>query len=145
MGHRFWHIAGLPTLRTDHTDENLSAKGAYALAEADGDRKRRSATGSEVEIAMTQEILQADGVPTAVVSMPCWELFAAQDDAYQASVLGDGSVGLKRPQFGWEQWIGPTGGFVGMKSFGASAPAGTLYEKFGITADAVAAVVKERL
>ncbi|MAJ93171.1 MAG: transketolase [Rhodospirillaceae bacterium] len=140
---------GLPTLRTDHTDENLSAKGAYALAEADGDRAATIlATGSEVEIAMTaREILQADGVPTAVVSMPCWELFAAQDDAYQASVLGDGvRVGVEAAiQFGWEQWIGPTGGFVGMKSFGASAPAGTLYEKFGITADAVAAVVKERL
>ena len=116
------------------------------MAEADGDRAATIlATGSEVEIAMTaREILQADGVPTAVVSMPCWELFAAQDDAYQASVLGDGvRVGVEAAiQFGWEQWIGPTGGFVGMKSFGASAPAGTLYEKFGITADAVAAVVK---
>jgi len=140
---------GVPTLRTDHTDENLSAKGAYVLAEADGDRAATIlATGSEVEIAMAaRETLQADGVPTAVVSMPCWELFAAQDDAWRASVLGDGvrvaveaAIGM-----GWEQWTGPDGGFVGMTGFGASAPADTLYEKFGITADAVAAAVRERL
>ncbi len=140
---------GLPTLRIDHTDENLSAKGAYVLAGADGDRAATIlATGSEVEIAMAaRDTLQADGVPTAVVSMPCWELFAAQDDVYRASVLGDGvRVGVEAAvRFGWEQWIGPNGGFVGITGFGASAPAETLYEKFGITADAVAAEVKKRI
>jgi transketolase len=140
---------GLPTLRTDHTDENLSAKGAYVLAEADGDRTATIlATGSEVEIAMAaRDRLQSDGVPTAVVSMPCWELFDAQDSAYRAAVLGDGvRVAVEAAiQFGWERWIGSDGGFVGMKSFGASAPAGTLYEKFGITAHAVADAVQERL
>ena len=71
---------GVPTLRTDHSNENLSAKGGYVLAEADGDRAATIlATGSEVEVAMAaRAALQADGVPTAVVSMPCWELFAAQ-------------------------------------------------------------------
>jgi len=79
--------------------------------------------------------------------MPCWELFAAQDDVYRASVLGDGvRVGVEAAvRFGWEQWIGPNGGFVGITGFGASAPAEALYEKFGITADAVAAEVKKRI
>ncbi len=140
---------GLPTVRTEHTDENLSARGGYVLAEAEGDRQATIlATGSEVEIALVaRESLQADGVPTAVVSLPCWELFAARDDAYRAEVLGNGvRVAVEAAiGFGWEQWTGPDGGFVGMKSFGASAPADQLYEHFGITADAVAAAVKERL
>jgi transketolase len=140
---------GLPTLRTEHTDENLSAGGAYVLADADGARAATIlATGSEVEIAMAaRDALQADGVPTAVVSMPCWELFDAQDDAYKAEVLGDGvRVAVEAAiSFGWERWIGPNGGFVGMTGFGASAPAEELYEKFGITAAAVAAAVKARV
>ncbi len=140
---------GLPTLRTEHTDENLSAKGAYVMAEADGDRKATIlATGSEVEIAMAaREALQADGVPTAVVSMPCWELFDAQDDAYKAGVLGSGvRVAVEAAiSFGWDRWIGPEGSFVGMTGFGASAPAEELYEKFGITPAAVAAAVKARI
>ena len=140
---------GLPTVRTEHTDENLSARGGYVLAEAEGDRQATIlATGSEVEIALVaRESLQADGVPTAVVSLPCWELFAARDDAYRAEVLGNGvRVAVEAAiGFGWEQWTGPDGGFVGMKSFGASAPADQLYEHFGITADAVTAAVKKRL
>ena len=94
-----------------------------------------------------RDALQADGVPTAVVSMPCWELFEAQSDAYKADVLGDGvRVAVEAAiGFGWEHWTGPAGGFVGMKGFGASAPADELYEHFGITADAVAAAVKARL
>ncbi len=139
----------LPTLRTVHTDENLSARGAYVLAEADGTRKATIlATGSEVAIAMdAREALQADGVPAAVVSMPCWELFAQQDAAYRAAVLGDGiRVGIEAAvEFGWERWLGENGTFVGMKGFGASAPAEELYEHFGITAQAVAAAVRERL
>ena len=142
---------GLPTLRTEHTDENLSAKGAYVLADAEGgDRKvTLMATGSEVEIAMAaRDTLQGEGIPTAVVSMPCWELFDAQDDAYKASVLGEGTVkvGVEAAmRFGWDQYIGPDGGFVGMSSFGASAPAGELYKHFGITAENVVAEAKARL
>ena len=139
----------LPTLRTVHTDENLCARGAYVLADSDGERKATIlATGSEVSIAMeARKLLQDDGIPTAVVSMPCWELFAAQNDAYRAAVLGGGvRVAVEAAlQFGWDRWIGEKGGFVGMKGFGASAPAEELYEHFGITAKAVAAAVRERL
>lgn len=141
---------GLAPQRTTHTDENLCAKGAYVLAEADGERKvTLMATGSEVEIAAAaRDMLQADGIPTAVVSMPCWELFDAQDDAYRASVLGKGTVkvGVEAAmRFGWDKYIGPEGGFVGMTGFGASAPAPELFKHFGITAENVVAEAKARL
>ncbi len=142
---------GLPELRDAYTDENRCARGAYVLAEAEGSRAvTLLATGSEVEIAMAaREMLQAEGIGAAVVSMPCWELFAAQDAGYQAAVLGDeGGVRVAveaAVEFGWERWIGPKGAFIGMRSFGASAPAGELYKHFGITAGAVVAAAKERL
>ena len=81
---------GLSTVRTDHTDENLSAKGAYVLVDADGERDvTLMASGSEVEIAVAAaEQLKSIGVNAAVVSMPCMELFAAQDHSYRQSVLG---------------------------------------------------------
>jgi len=141
----------LTPLRTTHTDENLSAKGAYVLAEAEGGARKVTlmATGSEVEIAMVaRATLQSEGVPTAVVSMPCWELFDAQDAAYRASVLGEGTVkvGVEAAmRFGWDQYIGSDGGFVGMTGFGASAPAPELYKHFGITAENVVAQAKARL
>lgn len=107
------------------------------------------ATGSEVEIAMAaRDTLQGEGIPTAVVSMPCWELFDAQDDAYKASVLGEGTakVGVEAAmRFGWDQYVGSDGGFVGMTGFGASAPAPELYKHFGITAENVVAEAKARL
>ncbi|MCC7271553.1 MAG: transketolase, partial [Alphaproteobacteria bacterium] len=135
----------VPALRTDAA-ENRSARGAYVLAEADGPRRATLlATGSEVGLAMAARALLAeDGIAAAVVSMPCWELFAAQDAAYRAAVLGtaprvavEAAVG-----FGWERWTGDRGAFVGMSSFGASAPAGDLYRHFGITAEAVAAAAR---
>jgi len=140
---------GLPAVRTEYSEENKSAKGAYVLREADGLRKATIiATGSEVEIAMqAREALQADGIATAVVSMPCWELFEKQDDAYKHDTLGDGvrvavEAGL---QMGWDRYIGQNGAFIGMTGFGASAPADKLYEHFGITSDAVVKAVKERV
>lgn len=140
---------GVPTLRTDHTDQNLSARGAYVLAEADGGSGARKATllatGSEVSIAMAaRETLLAEGVPTAVVSMPCWELFDAQDDEYRTSVLGTGMrVGVEAAvRFGWDRYLKDGDVFIGMDGFGASAPAGQLFEHFGITADAVVSAVK---
>ncbi|MCK4938800.1 MAG: transketolase, partial [Rhodospirillaceae bacterium] len=142
---------GLAPQRTSHSDENLSARGAYVLHDAEGgDRKVTIlATGSEVEIAAAaRETLQADGIPTAVVSMPCWELFDAQDASYRASVLGEGTVkvGVEAAmRFGWDKYVGPDGGFVGMNSFGASAPAPELYKHFGITAENVVAEAKSRL
>ncbi|MBL4690293.1 MAG: transketolase, partial [Rhodospirillales bacterium] len=81
---------GLPTLRTEHTDENLSARGAYVLTEAEGGERQVTlfATGSEVSVAMqARDMLQADGTPTAVLSMPCWELFDEQDETYRKQVM----------------------------------------------------------
>ena len=137
---------GLPTVRNEHTDENLCARGAYVLAPADGERAATIlASGSEVEIALAaRDALQADGIPTAVVSMPCWELFDAQDAAYQAETLGDGvRVSVEAGvTFGWSRYGVAEADVVGMRSFGASAPASELYAHFGITAEAVAARVK---
>ncbi|MEO5337574.1 MAG: transketolase [Magnetospirillum sp. WYHS-4] len=141
----------LLAVRTIHTDENLCAKGAYVLAEAEGGARKVTlmATGSEVEIAMAARAkLQADGVPTAVVSMPCWELFEAQDAGYQEKVLGKGCVrvGIEAGvRMGWDRWLGDKGAFVGMKGFGASAPAEQLFVHFGITADNVVKEAKARL
>ncbi|PWC37374.1 transketolase [Azospirillum sp. TSO35-2] len=139
----------VPTLRTEHTAENRSARGAYVLAEAEGARKATIlATGSEVSLAMeARKALQAEGIGTAVVSMPSWELFAKQDDAYKASVLGTGvRVGVEAAiRLGWDRWLGDNGTFVGMAGFGESAPYQELYKHFGITAEAVANAVKARL
>jgi transketolase len=137
-------------LRTVHTDETLSAKGAYVLAEPGTTRRvTLLATGSEVEIAIAaRATLESQGIGTAVVSMPCWELFERQPETYRTSVLGPNTVhvGIEAAlRFGWEPYIGAEGGFVGMKSFGASAPAPDLYKHFGITAEAVLAAVKARL
>ncbi len=140
---------GLPTLRTEHKTKNLTAQGAYILAEADAKRQViLMATGSEVSIAMTaKEALEAEGIGTRVVSMPCWELFEEQDEKYRRKVLPAGPVRIAIEaglRFGWDRWLyGERGkreksGFVGMHGFGASAPAGELYEHFGITPGAVA-------
>jgi transketolase len=143
---------GLPTIRTLHTEENLSARGAYVMFEAEGGPRAATllATGSEVEIAMNaRTTLQAAGIPTAVVSMPCQELFDAQDAAYKAAVLG-APGGLRVSvealiTYGWERYLGDNGVAIGMNGFGASAPAGELYKHFGITADAVVEAVKARV
>ncbi len=137
---------GLPALRDD-AGENKTAKGAYVLREPDGGRDvTLLATGSEVSLAVeAADKLAEKGIKAAVVSMPCWELFEAQDDAYKASVLGDAPrVGVEAAmEMGWSKWVGGNGRFIGMNSFGASAPAGQLYEMFGITADAVAKAAEE--
>jgi transketolase len=138
----------LPTMRTD-TAENRCARGGYVLAEAEGPRQATLiATGSEVAIAMAaRENLAAEGVTVAVVSLPCWELFSQQDEAYRAGVLGDVlRVGVEAAAgFGWERWLGNDGIFIGMTGFGASAPYEDLYKHFGITPEAVAAAVRKRL
>jgi transketolase len=130
--------------------------GGYVLADADSKRQAiLIATGSEVEVALkARDLLQAEGIGTRVVSMPCMELFAAQEESYRKRVLPGGPVrvgieaGVRQ---GWDQWLlGERGreakaGFIGMDSFGASAPAGELFEHFGITAEATAAEVKKLL
>ena len=135
--------------RTTHTDENLSAKGGYVLSDADGAKAVLIATGSEVEIAVAaQAALAEKGVPVRVVSMPSMDLFEQQSESYQTETLGGDlpriaiEAGVR---FGWDRWIGYDGGFVGMSSFGASAPAHVLYDHFNITADAVLAEVEKRI
>ena len=138
----------LPPLRFD-ASENLCARGGYVLAEAEGERRATLiATGSEVSLAMeARATLAAAGIPAAVVSLPCWELFETQDAAYRATVLGSAfRVGIEAAGgFGWERWLGEDGVFIGMTGFGASAPAEELYKHFGITAEAVVAAVRKRL
>jgi transketolase len=118
------------------------------LAEASAARRATIvATGSEVQLAMAaRDALEAEGVPTAVVSLPCWELFGAQDDSYRAAVLGEAPrVGVEAAiAMGWERWLG-AGAFIGMAGFGASAPAEALFRHFGITAEAVVAAVRKQL
>ena len=139
----------IPALRSDATEENKSARGGYVLLDATGARRvTLIATGSEVHLAVNaREMLEKEGIGTAVVSLPCWELFEAQDAAYRAKVLGDGvRVAIEAAiGFGWERYIGPGGGFIGMSGFGASAPAEELYRHFGITAEAAVAAAKARL
>jgi transketolase len=141
---------GLPAVRTEESTENLCARGGYVLSPADGAAQvTLLATGSEISIAMdAQKLLASDGIAASVVSMPCWELFDQQDDAYRNSVLGDGTVRVAVEagvNLGWDQYLGSNGGFVGMKGFGASAPAKDLYKHFNITADAVAQAARSRL
>ena len=137
----------LPLLRTAHTNENLSARGAYVLVEAKGRRDvTLIATGSEVSLAVAAaKTLQGEGIEAAVVSMPCWELFAGQDQGYQDAVLGTAPrVGVEAAvDFGWQKWLGPRGIFIGMHGFGASAPSEELYKHFGITAAAVETVARD--
>jgi transketolase len=127
--------------------ENMSARGAYVLREPEGGRDvTLLATGSEVEIALAAaDLLRAKGRRAAVVSMPCWELFEAQPTSYREAVLGHAPrVGVEAAlRFGWDRWLGERGAFVGMTGFGASAPAGELYKRFGITAEAVAKAAEE--
>ncbi len=135
---------GLPTLATSSA-EGVD-QGAYTLVEAEGEHALTLlASGSEVELALrARDALQADGVGTRVVSMPCWELFEAQDAAYRAEVLGEAPrVSVEAGcTFGWSRWAQA---HVGHDGFGASAPAEVLAEKFGFTVDNVVATAKRLL
>jgi len=139
-----------PAARLEASAENLSAKGAYELRAASAEAKvTLFATGTELALAVeAREKLEAQGVPTRVVSVPCWRLFEQQDEAYQLSVIGTApsrvavEAGIR---MGWDRFIGEHGGFVGMTGFGASAPAPRLYKEFGITVEAVVAAAKARL
>ena len=125
-------------------------RGAYVVADTNGvPNVVLMASGSEVEIALAaREQLAANGVNARVVSCPSLELFARQDASYRASVLPAGvprvAVEAAHPM-SWYQWVGDTGAIVGISTFGASAPAPTLYEKFGISADNVTATVTQLL
>ncbi len=139
---------GLPTLRKDGS-ENHSAYGAYIMVPADSERQvTLLASGSEVQIAVdAQKMLKEEGISAAVVSVPCWELFDQQPPHYRDEVLGPGTLHIAieaASPFGWERWVESGGGFIGMRSFGASAPAKDLYKDFKITAEAVVEAVKTR-
>ena len=141
----------LPTL--DGTAEKAREgvrRGGYVLRDAAGAGTADVvliATGSEVQLAVAaSEALEEDGVRARVVSLPCWETFDQQDQAYRDSVLPPDvrkrvsvEVGVS---LGWERWVGDEGAIIGLDHFGASAPAGTIFEKFGFTADRVADVAR---
>ncbi|MEV0054643.1 transketolase [Saccharopolyspora shandongensis] len=141
---------GVPTL--EGVDADGVAKGAYVLAEA-GNGKPEAillATGSEVQLAVeARKILEADGVATRVVSVPCVEWFDAQDQAYRESVLPKAvkarvsvEAGIAMP---WHRFVGDAGESVSLEHFGASADYKTLYNEFGITVDAVVAAARRSL
>ncbi|TCD13388.1 transketolase [Oricola cellulosilytica] len=141
---------GLPMLREAHTRENRSTRGAYILREAMGERDvTLIATGSEVEIAKAaaDKLMTESSVRAAIVSMPCWELFEKQSEDHRRSVLGNAPrIAIEAAaRLGWDRWTGDNGAFIGMSSFGASAPADDLYKHFGITADAVCSKARDLL
>ncbi len=132
---------GLPTVRIERTNENLSRKGGYILKNVRGARNiTLMATGSEIAIALeAAAILESSGLQVAVVSMPCWELFDQQSDQYRQSVLGSAPrIAVEAlTGFGWDRYLRPQDVFIGMTDFGASGPAPELYEHFGITKEAI--------
>jgi transketolase len=137
-------------MRNRFDEENVCARGAYEMAAPDG-RSEVSifATGSEVSLAVDAARLLAEhGVPARVVSVPCFELFLEQPEAFRRMVIGDAPVKIgveAAVRQGWDAIIGSDGLFVGMNSFGASAPYKELYKKFGITAEAVADAALRKL
>ena len=144
----------VPAVRLEHESVNLAARGAYVLHEADGGQREVTlfATGSEVHVAVEARArLQADGIPTAVVSMPCWELFDIQPEKYRKEVLGPSWPECVRGAVeaaispGWDRYIGENGVFVGLKGFGKSGPGDVLFKHFGITAENVVTQIKAAL
>lgn len=126
---RYAHAAGL-------------ARGAYVLADSDDPDVILMGTGSEVSLCIgAYEALKTEGVPARVVSMPSWDLFEEQDETYRRSVLPPeitGRIAVEQAAvLGWDRYVGPTGAVVGMHTFGASAPAGSLATKFGFTPEKV--------
>jgi len=133
----------MPLLRKEPDTKNKSARGAYVLFEADGGPRRLTllATGSELHLAVeARAIMQNEGVPTAVVSMPCRLLFEEQDISYRKAVLGKtpARVAVEAAvELGWERYLGTEGRFVGMHDFGESGKVEDVYRRFGITTDAI--------
>ncbi len=138
---------GLQCMRTSHTNENLSSKGGYVLTQSERTRDvTLIASGSEVSLAMEASVqLDLEGISAVVVSMPCLDLFECQDKNYQNQVVPSGipvvvvEAGVDQS---WGCFLGKDGEFVGMRGFGASAPANDLFEHFGITTKNVVETVK---
>ncbi|NBC33435.1 MAG: transketolase [Alphaproteobacteria bacterium] len=132
----------VPAVRVAHDTENLSARGGYVLAEAEGPRDvTLIATGSEVHLAVAaRKALREEGIAAAVVSLPCWEKFDAQPKAYREAVLGDAPrvAAEAASTFGWTRYVESEDDVIGLRSFGVAGPAPALFEHFGITADGIA-------
>jgi transketolase len=140
----------LPQLRTNAPNDVACAAGAYELVAAQGEAKATLfASGSEVEIAVAaQKQLAERGIPSRVVSVPSLELLLAQPEAKRAAIIGNAPVKVAieaAVRWGWDAVIGQDGEFIGMHSFGASAPAKDLYKHFGITAEAAVNAVLKRV
>jgi transketolase len=141
----------MPLLRREPGLENRSARGAYVLLEAEGGPRKLTlmATGSELHLAVeARTVLQQEGVPTAVVSMPCALIFDEQDAGYQQAVLGDtlARVAVEAAvRMSWDRYLGLQGRFVGMRGFGESGKIAEVYEKFDITTEAVVRAARDSL
>jgi transketolase len=141
----------MPLLRSEHGNDNKSAKGGYVLQEAEGGERKLTilSSGSELHLAVQARLeLQKQGIPTAVVSMPCRLLFEQQDLEYRRTVLGKtrARVAVEAAiELGWERYIGLEGRFVGMHSFGASGKIADVYRKFGINVEAILRAAHETL
>jgi transketolase len=141
----------MPLLRREPGNENKSARGGYVFQEAEGGERKLTilSTGSELHLAVeARGILQNQGIPTAVVSMPCRLLFEHQDAAYKKAVLGTtrARVAVEAAvELGWERYIGLEGRFIGMHSFGASGKIADVYKKFDINAEAVVRAAHDTL
>ncbi|WP_019221135.1 transketolase [Bartonella senegalensis] len=140
----------LPLLRQEYEEENLCMLGAYELLTASDDAKvTLFASGSELQIAVqAHAVLEEKGVPTRVVSVPCFELFAQQSLSYQSALIGDAPIKIAIEaaiRQGWERFIGCDGVFIGMQGFGASGTIDALYKHFGITCENVVAAVEKKL
>ncbi len=139
----------LVAARTEYEEKNLSAYGAYELVSASDAKVSIFASGSEVEIALkAQSMLAGKGIAARVVSVPCFELFFEQPQAYRDAIIGKAPVKIgveAAVRQGWDSIIGSDGIFIGMKSFGASGPYKELYKHFGITPEAVVAAAEAKL
>ena len=140
---------GLPAIRDESSSENLTKKGGYILKNANGKRDvTLIASGSEVEIAIkTSELLLEANINAAVISLPCWELFENQSEEYKSEVLGNVlKVGIEAgSEMGWHKYIGSEGIFVGINTFGASAPAHELFKHFGFNPDEIKEKILKKL
>ena len=139
---------GVPQIRSEPYPVNRCEKGAYVLKETDSPRSLTIlATGSEAHLAMdAAKRLDEKGMPTAVVSMPCWELFEMQDDKYRSAVLGDAPrIAVEAAgKFGWTRYVACEGDVVGLDGWGVSAPAKKAYQHLGITVEALEGLGSKR-
>tara|TARA_Y100000589_G_scaffold103592_1_gene97904 strand:- start:1750 stop:2376 length:627 start_codon:yes stop_codon:yes gene_type:complete len=140
----------LPLVRHKNEAENLCSRGGYIMKQSSHTNTKVTivATGSEVSIALeAQTKLEDDNIPTCVVSMPCLDIFNAQNEAYQNTVIKPGSdvvVVEAGVQQSWDKLLGRSGAFIGMDNFGASAPAKDLFNHYKITAEEIINVATEK-